>query len=237
MRRKIPWDKARPGFFALTEWEVDPARSALLILDMQHGYTDTEAGIGKILKPAYPEIYGYYYRRVETEVLPAILKLQEFFRSHQLEVVYTRLGYQLPEAKDLPPWSNLKRRAILGERASCFFMRGSPEYELAAKLEPLASELVVDKNSLNPFNSTALDQILRNMNVENLILTGVQTNGAVESTARSAAERGYNVIMVEDACAAYCQEDHQHTLLYVNSYVTKTTDEITGIFSSPLTLY
>ena len=76
-------------------------------------------------------------------------------------------------------------------------------------MQPLLEELVLDKNSLNPFNSTGLGQFLKSMGLENLVITGVLTNAAVESTARTGGDRGYNVMVAEDACAAYNQAEHE----------------------------
>jgi len=99
MRGKIPWDKEYPGRYTLTEWEIDPARSVLLILDMQRAYVDPACGVGKVLKQGYPDVYNYYYRRLSQTALPNIFKLRDFFRQHGLEVFYTRLGPQLPHGE------------------------------------------------------------------------------------------------------------------------------------------
>jgi biuret amidohydrolase len=58
---------------------------------------------------------------------------------------------------------------------------------------------VIDKTSAGTFNSTAIDQILRNMKVDRLWVTGIVTEGCVELTARDAADRGYFVTLVRIA--------------------------------------
>jgi nicotinamidase-related amidase len=60
--------------------------------------------------------------------------------------------------------------------------------------------------------STRLDSILRNMDIETVLVTGVVTNFCVESTAREAGDYGFQVIIVEDCCAAWSPEIHQATL-------------------------
>jgi nicotinamidase-related amidase len=85
---------------------------------------------------------------------------------------------------------------------------------------------VLDTTTLSPFNSTALDQYLRNMGVENLVVAGVLTDAAVETTARDAGDRGFNVIAVEDACAALEAEHHDTTFATASWYVGKTTNEV-----------
>ncbi len=242
MRGKIPWEKAGSKGGALTEWEIDPDRSALVVIDMQRGYVRSDEGVGKTLRRTAPEVYDYYYGRVSRTVLPNALKLREFFRKHRLEVIYTRMGSQLPGGRDYPEWSWRRRSPqpplISGARdnpAGNVFSKGTPEYEIVDELKPFPTELVLDKHSLNPFNSTPWEQLLKNMRVENLVVTGVLTNGAVQSTAWSAADRGYNVILVEDACAAYTPAEHESALGDVNFYVTRTAAAVMRDFEPLLT--
>ena len=223
MRVKIPWDRERENRFTITEWEIDPARTALLVLDMQRAYADPTMGVGITLR-RFPEVHQHYYSRLTETVLPNILRLRQFFRDHGLKVVYTRMGLQLPGGRDLPRWS--WRASQVGRPESNFSPKGSREYELVEELAPLPQELVLDKNSASPFASTALDQLLRNMGVENLVVAGVLTNVAVESTARDAGDRGYNVMGVEDGCAAYRPEEHSDTLAGASWWVVKSTDEV-----------
>ncbi|MEO1227194.1 MAG: isochorismatase family cysteine hydrolase, partial [Pseudomonadota bacterium] len=77
---------------------------------------------------------------------------------------------------------------------------------------PQGDELVVDKTSAGTFNSTPLDQILRNMGVDRLLVCGIVTEGCVELTARDAADRGYYVTLVEDACASSTRVAHDDAL-------------------------
>ena len=222
MRVKIPWDHPRPGRFSITEWEIDPARTALLVVDMQRAYVDPAIGVGPTLQERFPDIYQRYYPRLAQTVLPNILRLQEFFRDHGLEVIYTRIGLQLPEGRDLPPWS--WRAAQVSRHESNLYPKDSLEYEIVPELAPLPHELVLDKNSASPFASTALDQFLRNMGVENLVVTGLLTNVAVESTSRDAGDRGYNPITVEDGCAAYRPQEHEDTLANASWWVVRNTE-------------
>src|SRR5213594_926042 len=73
----------------------------------------------------------------------------------------------------------------------------------------IAGRPVIYKTSMGAFNSTALDQVLRNLDVTTLIVTGVSTECCVATTARDAGDRGYHVLLVEDAGTAvtpYLQE-------------------------------
>jgi nicotinamidase-related amidase len=165
MRVKIPWDRSQPGRFSIEQWEIDPLCTAFLVIDMQLGYVDSTSRTGRMLWPRFPDIYRYYYSRLEQTVLPNILQLRDFFQDHVLQLVYIRVGLQLPEGRDLPPWS--WRAAQVGQPESFFYPNDSPEYELVPQLAPQPHDLVLDVNSVSPFASTSLDQLLRNMGVEN----------------------------------------------------------------------
>ena len=67
-------------------------------------------------------------------------------------------------------------------------------------------------NYVGAFASTSIDSLLRSLNVDQIYMAGVSTNMCVESTAREAADRGYQVTLVEDACGTTFEELHQVTL-------------------------
>lgn len=229
MRTRISWEHPREGRFTIPEWEIDPVRTALLVVDMQRGYVEPSCGVGPNLKATFPGICQYYYSRVESSVLPNIRMLLEFARMAKLEVIYTRMGLQLPRGRDLSPWS--WRSAQIDRPNTNLYETSSPKYEIVSEVSPLSHELVLDKNTATPFASTPLDQLLRNMDVENLVITGVLTNVAVESTARSAGDRGYNPIVVEDACAAYRSQEHEDTIATASWWVAKSTEDVIQTFT------
>jgi nicotinamidase-related amidase len=79
-------------------------------------------------------------------------------------------------------------------------------------LTPAPGELVIDKNTSSAFSSTGIEWLLRNMDVETLVLVGMATDMCVETTARDAADRGFNVIVVEDATATFFEHHHRAAL-------------------------
>ena len=62
------------------------------------------------------------------------------------------------------------------------------------------------------FNSTGIEWLLRNMDVTTLVVAGVATDMCVETTARDAADRGFDVIVVEDATMTYYEHHHRAAL-------------------------
>ena len=225
MRGKIPWQPPREGRYVISEWEIEPRATALLLVDLQVAHLDPDRGLGRRLR-AHPAQHAYYYGRVRDVVLRNVASLQAFFRDNSLQIIYTRLGLQTADGRDLAPWSWQAAAQQASPDAPPRYPPGAPERELWPMLAARPDELILDKLSLSPFNSTALDQYLHNMHIENLVVAGVLTDAAVETTARDAGDRGYTTIAVEDACAALAPEHHEATFATASWYVGKTTDEV-----------
>ena len=83
--------------------------------------------------------------------------------------------------------------------------------ELAPGLAECA-DVVVTKRQWGAFYGTDLDLQLRRRGLKTLILTGIATNFAVESTARAAWEHGYDVVIAEDAVSGLDDDDHHFAL-------------------------
>ncbi|MBI4331594.1 MAG: cysteine hydrolase [Chloroflexi bacterium] len=189
MQGAIAWQKDSGNWpFQLPELLIDPSRTGLLIVDMSN-FSETAA-----------------------KVVPNNIKLLNFFRENKLVVMYCLVGSLLPDARDV----HLKRRLTWqrksGTQPLTLCPKGSFDYEVVEALRPLPAEPVIDKNSRGAFNSSVIDHYLRAMDVQNLVVTGVGTSACVEGTARDAADRGYNVILVSDACNGSDRDQHRVTL-------------------------
>lgn len=96
--------------------------------------------------------------------------------------------------------------------------RGSPGARMAGALEPTANEAVLPRTSSGIFNFTAIDYALRNLGTRHLITCGVVTGQCVDMVVRDAADRGYLVTLVKDACATHTLEHHQACLEAIKDY-------------------
>lgn len=79
-------------------------------------------------------------------------------------------------------------------------------------LEPGADEPVITKHRHSAFYGTALQLILRRQDTKTVILTGVSTPYCVESTARDAFARDYDVVTVIDCTASKVAREHEESL-------------------------
>ena len=193
-------------------FEVDARRTALLIIDMQNYYVREDGGMTRLLAARFPDILAYLRQRLAV-VIPNQQRLLAFFREHGLRRVFVTVGSELEDGSDqFRRRYERDRRRAAQSGTGVLLHRGSYQHQIIEELSPRRDELVLNKNSSGAFNSTAIDQFLRNMGIETLVIGGLATNLCVETTARDAADRGYQVFLVEDACATFEHEAHVATL-------------------------
>ena len=218
------------------DFEVDWKRAALVVIDMQNYGCNPEVGLPQMLSQRYPEIARYYLPRLTEIAVPNGRRLLEGFRAAGARVVFTRHGPLLADASDMI--ERRRRRdveALASTGTPALWHRGTFEHELIAPLAPRVGELVIDKNTSSAFNSTGIEWLLRNMGVETLVVAGMATDMCVETTARDAADRGFNVIVVEDATATFFEHHHRAALsgfARVFGQVWETADVLAALDAS-----
>ncbi|HEY7869665.1 MAG TPA: isochorismatase family cysteine hydrolase [Methylomirabilota bacterium] len=186
-----------PGF------RLDPATTALVVVDMQYASGSRHEGLGRFLKDRGREEQGAErFERIETVVVPTIQRLLEAFRSRGLRVVFLTVGSELPDYSDLPPHMRPLAEAVGNTR-------GRREHEILEALAPRPGEPVLNKTTMSAFHSSGFERLLRAWGVEHLVFTGVSTNSCVEGTARDAADRGFRCLLVEDGCGAASRPLHE----------------------------
>src|SRR5215210_5931144 len=134
MRQTSPWQDAT-GPNPVAVLSIDPARTALLVVDMQQ--------------------YAGAHTERPRRVLPQNLRLRDFFRAQGLPVLWLRVGGFLPDGRDMHPERLARSKGDLGD-TPYLASRGTPNFELRPELQPLPTELVIDKNSSGAFNSCEL---------------------------------------------------------------------------------
>ena len=82
------------------------------------------------------------------------------------------------------------------------FKPGTAGTEIHEKVAPSADEAVIEKARPNSFHGTELEAALREAGIENITLCGAMSQMCIDATARAAADLGFNVTVVSDACAA-----------------------------------
>lgn len=204
----------------LHRFALDPARLALLIIDVQNAYVNPRYGIlAKADQVGVPrEAIGYYRERLPL-IIANIGRLQRAFRSQNFQVIFFKIESATSDGRD---------RGVHHTRLGIEIKPGSNEAQIVKDLEPQHGDIVIGKTVSSPFNGTNIDFVLRSMRLDQLIITGVVTNGCVETTVRDAADRGYEVILVEDACAAMTREIHENSVAILRDDFAnvRSTDEL-----------
>jgi len=87
---------------------------------------------------------------------------------------------------------------------------------MVGDLAPIGDEIVVTKTTDSALTGTNLRLILHNLGIKNVICCGIFTDQCVSSTVRSLADESFNVVVVEDCCAAGSDELHHKELEIIN---------------------
>ncbi len=208
--------------FPPEEWQVHASDTALLIVDMQYLDAHPDWGIGLDAKRrGLQTAYGFYKWEQLTQVIPRIRRLEETCRSRGVEVIHLRIASLTQNCRDSSRGHHLR---------GCLAPPASKEAQILEELGPNDDEVTISKTSSSPFSSTAIDQILQNLGIRNLIACGVATSSCVQMTVRDAADRSYGVLVVHDACTAVSEEMHQAALLTMEGFMglvrLRSTDEV-----------
>ena len=102
---------------------------------------------------------------------------------------------------------------------------GTWSTEIHDAVKPLQEDYIIIKHRVSPFYGTNLEPILRAQNISRLVMSGVSTNYVLQSGVREAHDRGYEVVILEDACAALSEEEHQWAINGLSRMATITTSQ------------
>lgn len=194
--------------------------TALLCIDMQ--YLDGARGHGvfaDIETTGLPaEAYEYYFERLENTVLPNVARLQAAFRARELEVLHTRIQSLTQDGRDRSPGH---------KRLGLHAPPGSREADFLETVAPLENEIVINKTASGVFNSTNLEYVLRNLQINGLFVVGVYSNECVSTAIRDACDLGFYVTLIADGCATVTPELQNATITTMKDRYARvfTTDE------------
>jgi nicotinamidase-related amidase len=192
----------------LPDIEIIRTQTALLVIDMQFLDAHPDWGIGKKAKLLGTEDQlAYYFGRLQSTTIPALVELTDAFRRKDMPVLHAHVESKTVDGREVG-W----RHRSLG----LVVPAGAREAEFLPEMHPLPGEVVVAKTTSGTFVSTDLNLVLRNMGISRLVVGGVTTNNCVESTIREAADRGYRVIMVEEATATFTPELQAAAIMNIN---------------------
>lgn len=218
-----------PGVVA--PFTLEPARTALIVVDLQNATAARGYAVEQLFAREHVPYHAYYFERIETEVVPHAVALLTAFRDAGRRVIHLTVGSHLPDGGDFEPLrrahdERLRQAGRIERRVIAAV--GSRDHAIIEPMAPRPDEVVLNKVTRSAFSSTGLDQVLRNLGVDGFVIIGVATNACVGMTACDAADRGYKVVIVEDATAAPSPILHEAALLnfaYLFGHI-RTTHEV-----------
>jgi allophanate hydrolase len=194
--------------------------TALIIIDMQRDFLDPN-GFGMI-QCGNDQVF----EKVR-EVVPRTQAALQAARSLGLQVVHTREGHT-PDLSDLPPSKRLRQVSApaghhtigIGEQGPMgrLLVRGEYGNGIVDELRPLPGELVIDKPGKGSMWRTTLHRSLLARGVTHLLFAGVTTECCVNTTAREAADRGFECCVLADCTEGFDSGFYESTLDVLCAY-------------------
>jgi len=173
---------------------LDPAHSALVLVDLQNDFCDAGGAMGQRAE-------GLSQIRA---TIPRIAELLRQARLRQVPVVHVKAEYGEADASDVRLFAEQRS----GSRDVC--VPGTWGAEIVPEVAPVRSESVVVKHRFSGFVDTGLEKLLRANRIRTLVVAGVATQCCVESTVRDAALRDFYVVVPDDCVAARDRMRHLH---------------------------
>jgi len=186
------------------DFQFDPDSTALVVIDMQRDFVES-GGFGEAL--------GNDVSIVRRAIEPCAALLKSA-REAGLLVIHTREGHRDDLSDCLPGKRTRGGKTFIGEPGPMgrILVRGQPGHDIIPELAPLPGEPIIDKPGKGAFYATDLHIVLQSRGIRSLIICGVTTEVCVQSTAREANDRGYELVIPQDCCASYFPEFHKAAL-------------------------
>ncbi len=206
---------------------VDPAHTALLLIDMQRDFVEPDGLFGEL------DVDLSMYR----ESRPRLASLLTTARRTSVLVVHVQNTTLPGRLSDSPAQIRFNLRTHAGKRRDAAPLRytipGTPGYDFVEELAPSAGELVVGKHRSSAFWGTDLELLLRSNGIKTVVIGGCTTEGCVESTARDAMFNDLYVVIAPDCVASDDREQHDASLLLMaHRFDMATADEISNVWVS-----
>ena len=190
-------DAPEPDDIALSTTET-----ALLVIDIQNTYMNPD--------PETRARWAPFLQRMEQTVIPNTQRLIGLFRRKGMDVLFARIACLKKDGRDRslsqkkPGWNYL------------LLPKDEAASQIVSELAPENDEIVLCKTTDSALTGTNLRLILHNMGITNVVVTGIFTDQCISSSVRSLADESFNVIVVEDCCAAGTDELHYRELEIIN---------------------
>ncbi|MDV6271766.1 cysteine hydrolase family protein [Rhodococcus globerulus] len=191
---------------------LDPDRTAILVMDLQNGILDS-----------FPE---------SATLLMSVGRAISDMRSIGATIVYVRVAFT-PQDHLAIPAANKTFSAVA---EAGVMLDGDPTTSIHSTLSPQEGDIIVRKRRFGAFSTTDLDEQLRVLGVDTLVITGISTGGVVLNTVLDAADRDYRVLILSDGVADPDPEVHKVLIEKVLPHRAHLIDssELSALLSQPV---
>lgn len=189
--------------------------SALLVIDIQNTYLEPDDD------PEEAARWNPFFSRMNNIVIPNTADMVEWARANEIEVIFARIACLKNDGRD---------RSLSQKKPGFNYLlmpKDSEESQIVKELSPQGDEISIIKTTDSALTGTNLRLILHNMGITSVIVTGIFTDQCVSSTVRSLADESFDVLVLEDCCAAATDEIHHQELKIINMiycHVLQTED-------------
>lgn len=180
------------------------AETALLVIDIQNTYVEPKDA------PHEARRWAPFLARMRDIVIPNTAKLVAACRERGVEVIFARIACLKTDGRD---------RSLSQKKPGFNYLlmpKDRPDSQIVPELAPRGDEIVVTKTTDSALTGTNLRLILSNMGIRNVVVAGIFTDQCVSSTVRSLADESFDVVVVEECCAAATDSIHRAELAAIN---------------------
>lgn len=221
----MSWKTAYRSFYYATAEEpedivLEPAETALLVIDIQNTYLEPKDD------PAENERWQPFFDRMRSTVIPNTARLMDACRTRGAEVMFARIACLKPDGRD---------RSLSQKKPGFNYLllpKDREDSQIVPELAPRPDEIVIMKTTDSALTGSNLRILLHNMGIKNVVVAGIFTDQCISSTVRSLCDESFNVVVVDDCCAAATMELHRHELEVINMIYCHVArlDEVLGFF-------
>lgn len=195
----------RPANYLKHEVTMDNKHTAVIVVDMLNDFITGELKCDNGVRMA-----------------PRLVKLLDAARKADIKIVFCNDAHLKDIDNELKLW---------GEHA----MAGTHGAQVIPELDVSENDYTVTKRRYSGFFGTDLDVLLRELGIKTVVLTGLQTHLCVQHTAADAYFYGYDVVVANDATAAFTENDHNGAIDFMKkAYAARiaTVDKLIKEFNS-----
>lgn len=193
--------------------EFPNGSTALIVVDLQRAFVRRDGRFPKLMSVLAPGAIHQYLESIENSVVPNAQRLIQAFRDAGLPIAFTGAGTRTGDGRDLAGWlrgfDDVSRQVV---GAPVWPAVNEADWAMDPSVSNRDGEIVVEKTTADPFISTDLAEQLRSRGVTTVVVCGLTTDVCVAATARGAADRDFQTIVAEDACATLSEQLHRASL-------------------------